>query len=69
MIYERIEALCLEQNLPIRRLEADCGLSNGSISKWKKSEPAAGSLYKVASRLGVTVEALIEPEVDECINQ
>lgn len=59
MIYERIEALCKERGLSIRKLENECGLSNGSISKWRTVSPSAESLYKVAQYLKTTVEELI----------
>lgn len=62
MIYERIKKLCEEKQLTVRRLEIDCGLSNGSIVKWKTAQPAAASLYKVAKRLDVSVEELLEAE-------
>lgn len=60
MLYDRIKALCEEKKLSVRRLEMDCGLSNGSIVKWKTVQPTAASLYKVAERLGVSVEELLE---------
>lgn len=59
MIYERIEALCKERGLSIRKLENECGLSNGSIAKWRTVSPSAESLYKVAQYLKTTVEELI----------
>lgn len=62
MIYERIKDLCEAKKLSVRRLEIDCGLSNGSIVKWKTVQPAAASLYKVAKRLDVSVEELLEAE-------
>ena len=59
MVYERIEALCKEKGVSIRKLETDCGLSNGSIAKWKTMSPSAVSLYKVAQYLETTVEELV----------
>ena len=62
MVYERIEALCKEKSVSIRKLETDCGLSNGSIAKWKTVSPSAVSLYKVAQYLETTVEELVREE-------
>lgn len=60
MIYERIEALCKDRGVSIRKLEAECGLSNGSIAKWKTVRPVAESLYRVAVYLDTTVEELLK---------
>lgn len=60
MLYTRIKNLCEERKLSIRRLENECDLSTGSIAKWKKAQPSAMALYRVAKRLGVSVEDLLE---------
>lgn len=60
MVYERIEALCREKGVSIRKLENSCGLSNGSVAKWKVVSPSAESLYKVAVFLETTVEELLK---------
>ena len=60
MIYERIEALCKDRGVSIRKLEVECGLSNGSIAKWKTVSPVAESLYRVAVYLDTTVEELLK---------
>lgn len=62
MIFDKIERLCKQKNIAIRKVELDCGLSNGSITKWRNVIPSAASLYKVAKYLGVTVEQLLEKE-------
>lgn len=60
MLYTRIKNLCEERKLSIRKLENDCDLSNGCIAKWKAVQPSAMALYRVAKRLGVSVEDLLE---------
>lgn len=62
MLYTRIKDLCEKRQISIRKLENDCDLSNGCIAKWKTAQPAAASLYKVAKRLDVSVEELLEAE-------
>lgn len=57
-LYDRIRTECKNKGLSIRKLEQMTGLANGSISKWKTSEPSADSLQKVADVLEVTTEAL-----------
>lgn len=64
MIYARIEALCKEKGVSIRKVEAACGLSNGCIAKWKTVSPSAESLYKVAQYLETTVEELLREAAD-----
>ena len=60
MIYDKIEALCREKKISIRKVENECNLSNGCIVKWKTVKPAAESLYKVAKYLGVSIEYFLE---------
>lgn len=60
MLYTRIKDLCEKRQISIRKLENDCDLSNGCIAKWKVVQPSAMALYRVAKRLGVSVEDLLE---------
>lgn len=47
------------------------GIAASTFSDWKngRSRPKIEKMVKIATALGVTVEALIEPEVGECISQ
>ena len=65
---ERIRELCEKKNLTIQKLEIAAGLSNGSISKWEKSDPKVGSLSAVASILGVSMEYLMYGEQKPPVN-
>lgn len=56
MLYEKIVKLANEKDVSIRKIELECGLSNGSIVKWKDVKPLAESLYKVAKYLDVPIE-------------
>lgn len=62
MIYERIEKLCKERGISVRKLEGECSLSNGSVAKWKTSSPSVESLGKVAQFFGVSIDELVRNE-------
>lgn len=57
-IFERIKMLCAERQISQRTVEKMCGLSNGSLSKWKTSIPSSESLHKIADYFHVRVEWL-----------
>lgn len=59
MLYEKIKFLCESKGIPITRLEAEVGLKNGAIGKWKDSVPSALNLKAVADYLGVSVDWLL----------
>lgn len=56
--YERLETLRKTKKISQGDLEKELGFSNGSISKWKKSQPTFDRLKKLADYFGVTVEYL-----------
>ena len=58
-VYDRIKELCAEKKVRIKDVEMVNGLSNGSISKWKVSQPRHDNLAKVAEYFDVSVEYLI----------
>lgn len=60
MIYEKVKGMCRERGISVRSIEIEAGLSNGTISKWDESMPAADNLIAVAKVLGTTAEALLE---------
>lgn len=60
MIYERVKTLADMRNISLAMLERKAQLSNGTIGKWKESEPGARNLYKVAKALGVDINILLE---------
>lgn len=64
--YERLEMLRKSKKISQGDLEKELGFSNGSISKWKKSQPTFDRLKKLADYFEVTVEYLLNGEtVDE----
>lgn len=57
--YDRLNSLIKTNGLSQRKLEIELGLSNGSISKWKKYSPNAEKVQLLADYFGVTVEYLM----------
>lgn len=51
-VYDYIKLLCEEKGLPIKEVETACGLSNGTISKWKASVPKADILHRISLFFG-----------------
>ena len=60
--FERIEKLRNEAGLSQGKLEKELGFSNGSISKWKNSNPTYKRLQKVADYFHVSIEYLVSGE-------
>ena len=60
--FERIEKLRNEAGLSQGKLEKELGFSNGSISKWKNSNPTYKRLQKVADYFHVSIEYLVPGE-------
>jgi transcriptional regulator with XRE-family HTH domain len=61
-IYERVKEICDEQNITISFLEAQTGISNGLVSKWKSQTPKTDNLYSVAKYLNRTIEYFLTGE-------
>lgn len=59
-MYQRIKELCKKNNISVRQLEKQLGLSTGSVSKWEKSIPRADTLLKVANYFNVSIHYLLE---------
>lgn len=56
--YEKIQTLCKQRGISIRRLETDLQFSNGYISKMKNSKPNADAIAKIAWYFQVPAESL-----------
>lgn len=61
-LYERIKKCADERKISITNLEKVVGFSNGTIGKWKKSEPKASTLYQVASYFNKPIEYFLVGE-------
>ena len=62
MIHEKVMALCNEKNIPVYKLEKECGLGNATISGWKTGSPTVKLLKRVADYFGVTLDYLVSDD-------
>lgn len=46
--------------MAVSKLEKECGLSNGSVSKWDKSKPNVTSLVKISTVTNIPMEELLK---------
>lgn len=63
-IRERIKALCKSKGISINKLEMDCGVAKGYVSKLDKSTPNATKLQILADHLNVSLDYLITGNED-----
>ena len=59
-LYEKIISIAHEKNIPIRKLEENSGIANGSIRHWKTRNPTGQKLQSVASHLDVSIDYLLD---------
>lgn len=60
IVFERINGLCKENNVTIKKLSEDIGLSDSLIRKWKTtSSPSVDKVKLVAEYFGVSTDYLI----------
>ena len=60
---ETVKGICKERNIPISRLERECGFSNGYISKLKKGYFPIDKAEKIANYLNIDVNILIGVQI------
>lgn len=60
MLYDKVVQYCQKNNIPISVFEKECGLGNATIRGWKTSSPRIDSLQKVAAKMGISVDELLE---------
>lgn len=63
-MYKIIRSLCKEKKLSISKLERDLEFPRGYIFQWSRIEPGILKVKKVADYLGVSIEELIEEEIN-----
>ena len=57
MIYNKIINYCNENGLSVSAFEKKCGLSNGTVGKWKDGgNPSLETLQKIVSATGIPIE-------------
>lgn len=72
MFYDVYCALCKGKGISLSRAAEEIGLSNSTVTKWKKTgaTPSGDTLSKVAAYFGVSVDDLIgDPQPDESAMQ
>lgn len=64
MFYDIYKTLCEQRGVSLSRAAAEIGLSNATVTKWKKTGAAPGgeTLTKVAAYFGVSVDRLLGVE-------
>ena len=62
---ERIQELCKQQDMSMNQLETELGFGKGYLSKLGKSTPNAIKIQKIADRLGVSVDYLMNGDNPE----
>ena len=62
---ERIQELCKQQDISMNQLETELGFGKGYLSKLGKSTPNAIKIQKIADRLGVSVDYLMNGDNPE----
>ena len=64
MIYEKIVQYCTDNDMSIMAFEKMCGLSNGTVGKWKdeKLNPSYDSIRKIVSATDITFDVWTEEE-------
>lgn len=62
MIYDKVKALAKKQNVSIRKIEIDCGFSQGSVCKWNEVSPSAEKVKKVADYLKTSVDEILKSD-------
>ena len=64
VFYDIYKTLCEQRGVSLSRAAAEIGLSNATVTKWKKTGAAPGgdTLTKVAAYFGVSVDKLLGVE-------
>jgi len=58
-LYDRIKMLCERNHVTLQQLEKECGISNGTISKWKsRNVPSIDKVVRIANYFNVSVDFL-----------
>lgn len=62
MFYDRFAALCEERNISLNKAATEIGLSNSTVTKWKKTgaTPQGATLNKIANYFNISINYLLE---------
>lgn len=66
MFYDVYTALCIQKGVSRSRAAAEMGMSNSTVTKWKKTgaTPSGETMAKIAAYFGVSVDDLLKQEKD-----
>ena len=66
MFYDVYTELCKQKGVSRSRAAAEMGLSNSTVTKWKKTgaTPSGETITKIAAYFGVSVDDLVKQEKD-----
>ncbi|HIZ42272.1 MAG TPA: helix-turn-helix domain-containing protein [Candidatus Gemmiger excrementigallinarum] len=66
MFYDVYTELCKRKGVSRSRAAADMGLSNSTVTKWKKTgaTPSGDTMAKISAYFGVSVDDLLKQEKD-----
>lgn len=59
---EKVQALCKDRGISIRKFEQDIGIASGSVRKWDTVMPSGDKLIAMARYFGVNPEYFVTDE-------
>ena len=62
--YEQLRKICAEKGTTVYAIEKATGVSNGCYRKWAKSSPTADKLIEISNLLGVSIDYLLDHEIE-----
>ena len=61
MFYKKVMDYCNENNLSVMAFEKKCGLTNGTVSKWKNGgNPSVETVNKIVTATEIPIEKWLE---------
>ncbi|MCT3232993.1 helix-turn-helix domain-containing protein [Lactiplantibacillus plantarum] len=62
-IYDNVKFFAKREGISVAKLKRNSNLSNGTISKWQKSQPRILAIRKVAALLDVSIDDLLKKKL------
>lgn len=59
-LYDNVKSMCKEKHTNVFTLENDLGFPRSSICKWNENIPSVAKVQRVAEKLGVSLDELID---------
>lgn len=64
-LFANIKKLAAKEGISIAALEKEMGFGNGTMRRWDNSPPSSDKLQKVADRLNVSMDSLMDRNVNQ----